>query len=636
MSNYGFRYPFYRDPREDERAIGALAGLGRPADGPSPEQASSSFGALARMGLVPDEAPPEPMPDTSAEDSQRANAFAALLRAHQDQQPPEPEPEPGPDPAVEESRRNTAFGAFSRAVPPPEPMAAPPDPEIERRGLASSFGALAQTGRENAPPPPPKPSPVPVGLQDQLPAGGDMPDPQDERSKPGVGELPSADGQDDGPQVNQWALAAALLTDPSGRAVQQVLGLAQQQRAAWEHSRAKNLTPLDQARLEIERGNLEARKAELEHRNAVLQGKFGAPGKTGPGAPPSPDDAVKPEPFNQDEVVTANLGDPPDPSEMGDRVPDFVDPGKGDAGETPAQKLARERFEYQKQRDLKKDTDDGKKKPAEEKTDLLAAPMPFISVNDDDESKTAWKASMLTPGERGKVTTYAQGARSAITALDEMIKIREEHGIELYGENKKAFDAAMARAIAGYTVIGHSGVLNAGEFERYKSLMGGLEPKLTDALDVASDAVDYDGVSEKPAHDTVLEGLKAVRGETLGGFNSGLSIIGARYNPDWAPQKKQPHSEAPPPPASAGNGPSADSFDLGGGVSVRPLKVGKQDPVAPKVPGELGEPVGLDVEVVKDDGDPFTKKWGAKGKLSAPKSLTDDDLYEKYREVMRR
>jgi len=274
--SYGFTYPYYRDPREDERGIAALASRGRAPDGPSSDQVSSSFSALARLGLVPDETPPEAPPDAPQE-SPDAGAFAALRRQLEAQAPPEPESsaEPAVDPEAEQAILRSAHGAlsFKNAEQQAAAQAAAPkpvDPEIQRVGLASSYGALAQ----NAPPPPVtrKPSPVPVGLQDRVqPQEFNLapPEPQSqaeydsEHPAAKVGGLPQQDDDGTPPGVNPWAIAASLMNDPSGKGVQQIVGLAQQQRQAWEHAKTQKLeNAYKQQQYELGKGNLEARQAE--------------------------------------------------------------------------------------------------------------------------------------------------------------------------------------------------------------------------------------------------------------------------------------------------------------------------------------------------------------------------------------
>ena len=621
------------------------------------------------MGLEPEAAPPEPPPDTSAEDSQRSNAFAALMRAHEAQNPPEPEPDaaPTPDPEVERAVQQGAFGALSREMPPPEPVVAPPDPEVERNGLASSFGALAKTGRDLTPPPPPKPSPVPVGLQDQLPVAADMPDPQAERSKPVLSEQPGASTDDEGPKVNQWALAAALLTDPSGRAVQQVLGLAQQQRAEWEKSRGGKLTPIEQARLEIEKGNLDARNRELAYRNDVLKGKYGAPGgKAGPGAPPSPDDAVKPEPFNQDEVVTANLGDPPDPSQMGDRVPDFVDPGKpaGDKGLTPAQQLAKDKFEYQKQRDAKKDGDKSGKGDGG-KLDLIPGTEPT------DANASGYKSYIgASDSNRDKLTQIVAAHNEMRDGYAELEALRKELGPTWSDPaNSAKFASIRGSIIGGAGKLRDLGVLQNAEYERLSNELPTLEVSGTEMKDRAK-ALFTPGQSV--TDDPVIKRIHGMREAFESESDSKLKPYGIRLTrPDTsegggqgggsaAPAKGSPESSNAS-PDSAGVEDDSVRYDVkltspkgktitgslskaevegyaskgwkvqdasDSGPDIQPLKVGKMSKLAPSTPGELGPPVGLDVEVSKDDP---IGKWTKRGRIAAPKE--QEDPLKKYRDM---
>jgi hypothetical protein len=604
-----------------------------------------------------------------------------LRRQLEAQAPPEPEsaPEPAVDPEAEQAILRSAHGAlsFKNAEQQAAAQAAAPkpvDPEIQRAGLASSYGALAQ----NAPPPPVtrKPSPVPVGLQDRVqPQEFNLapPEPQSqaeydsEHPKASIGGLPQQ-GDDAPPEVNQWAIAADLMFN-GGRGVQQIVGLAHQQRQAWEQRRGKNLSPLEQARLEIERGNLEARKAELEHRNAVLQGKFGAPGKTGPGAPPSPDDAVKPEPFNQDEVVTANLGDPPDPSEIGDRIPDFVDPGKGgsNAGETPAQKLARERFEYQKARDAKKDGEKSGKGDAGGKLDLI----PGTEATDESGYKSYIGASAAN---RDKLTAIVAAHNEMRDGYAELEKLRTELGPTWSDpENSAKFANIRGSIIGGAGKLRDLGVLQNAEYERLATELPSSEVSATEVKDRAKALVTW-GQSWKT--DPVVARIRGMREAFESESDSKLKPYGIRLKRgDGSGGVGQGGGDGASPAKSASEPPSV-SPDVGGGeddsarydvqltspkgktitgslskaevegyvskgwkvrgeddgFEIKPLKVGKQSKLAPSEPGELGPPVGLDVETVKGSEDPLDK-WHKKGRVSG-KRLTDDDLFDKYPGIM--
>lgn len=127
--------------------------------------------------------------------------------------------------------------------------------------------------------------------------------------------------------------------------------------------------------------------------------------------------------------------------------------------------------------------DDGEKpltppqKLAREKYDSLKTPIPGLEIDDEE----AWAASVTTPGGREKIQKYWQGVQQTKNALGRMKKLREENGIEVMGEQKAAYDAALTAAIGGFTQIGNSGVLNGGEFARYKDMIPGMAPRLADA-----------------------------------------------------------------------------------------------------------------------------------------------------------
>jgi hypothetical protein len=652
-------YPYYRDPRVEDTAIGTLARFGRPPSGPTDEERLSAVGALTRARRpesedaltdeepkivddlrhpdaiaalarskrapdVVDEVVSDPLEEEAAADAKRSAALGGLVRAAP---APEttPDPEPVPDPGLLAEVRRNAVGGLVKSRPEPEPG---PDLELKRSALAGATGALTRTGKALQPPPAPPPrkrAPVPFSGEKPLSYSeadpyGIGPDAMSEFASARGRETPAAQaahpdddgsggdegsdplqgllaenraeraagegiGQDRPPSVNGWALAAALMS-PGGRDVGAVIALADRQRQQWLKDRGEGLTPAEKARLEIEKGNLEARKAELEYRNRVLTGKQGGPSSVASvlnAKPLAPEDAAKPDVPSADEiteeVVAAGLGPPPDPSEMGEPIGGAPDVSGSDKGLTEAQRLARARFEWQKA-EAKRKAEGGGEKPltpaqklAADKDAAAHGEMPGIVIDDKD----AWKSATLTPAERGKVGKYASAARGALTALNDMIKLREAHGPEVLGPHKAAYDAAQLRAISGYTEIGHSGVLNSGEFARYKDIIPGMGPSFTDALDKTGKLIGRNV-------DTTLEDLKAVRAETLAAFNAGLYQAGARYDekPSLTALKKQ-FDELKKSDTAVDSG---DGSGAGGGLSTPEPT---QPPAAAPSVGESGD-----------------------------------------------
>jgi hypothetical protein len=164
---------------------------------------------------------------------------------------------------------------------------------------------------------------------------------------------------------------------------------------------------------------------------------------------------------------------------------------------------------------------------ATDKETALHSDMPGTIPVDEE----AWKAATASPANRAGISKYVSGVGGAVTALDDMIKIREQFGSELYGPEKAAYAAAQKRVIAAYSQIGNSGVLNGREYERYAEIIPSITPGITDAMDSVADVwAKLNG--EPTSHDTNLSKLKSVRDETIKLADAGLVTAGRRLDPN--------------------------------------------------------------------------------------------------------
>jgi len=548
--SFGFTYPYYRDPRDDERAIGALANRGRAPDGPSPDQVSSSLSALARMGLTPDETPPEPQPAAS-EASPDAGAFAALRRQLEAQTPPEPEslPEPAVDPEIEQAVVRSAHGALSNknlqlqaAAQALEPK--PVDPEIARAGLASSYGALAQ----NAPPPPVtrKPSPVPVGLQDRVPTQEfnlAPPEPQSqaeydsEHPKASVGGLPQQDDDAGPPGVNQWALAADLMMN-GGRGVQQIVGMANQQRQAWEQSRRSKIEDAyKQQQYELGKAGIEARNREADFRERQAEIELDRL--------QHPEKYIDPEKKGERETREWHLKDESERAWEGQRLAD--ERARAADAERRADNARAERGMTESERHNRAvEAQYGAEKPLtpaqklqREKVDALRTPIPSTKVEDED----AWNAAMVSPTARDKLEKTVSMYNVASKAIDRMIELRNLHGVEVTSSPAKSEYSMLQKQVAGaYSEIGKTGVLSKEEFLRYANEMPGIG---YDDDVVGNSARSVAGVFGKN-YDPTLNKLNGVREATASAIRDGLTSYGISYtgNTKHAPKETTPQPDS--------------------------------------------------------------------------------------------
>jgi hypothetical protein len=192
---------------------------------------------------------------------------------------------------------------------------------------------------------------------------------------------------------------------------------------------------------------------------------------------------------------------------------------------------------------------------AREKADLLRTPIPGSVVQDED----AWNAAVTSGVERRNVQKYLTGVQQVRNSLQAMKELRQTHGIEFFGQAKSDYDAALTAAIGGFTQIGQSGVLNGGEFERYKAFIPGMGLKANDAMRLNPFG---DGA------DPTVESLQGVQDAVERLASDGLASVGlafdgpaqgaVRKKPAAAPSggsKAKPgdgFSEAPAPASSGG------------------------------------------------------------------------------------
>lgn len=155
---------------------------------------------------------------------------------------------------------------------------------------------------------------------------------------------------------------------------------------------------------------------------------------------------------------------------------------------------------------------------AGEKADLLATPFPGMKIDDND----AWRASNTTPAAREKNLKYFNGVQQVNNSLARMIKLREDNGTEILGRAKSDYDAALTAAIGGFTQIGQSGVLNGGEFARYKDFIPGIGPHLNDVMRLGGG-------------DPTLEQLKGVQDSVKALAGDGLRSIGGSFDESVKP-----------------------------------------------------------------------------------------------------
>ena len=136
-------------------------------------------------------------------------------------------------------------------------------------------------------------------------------------------------------------------------------------------------------------------------------------------------------------------------------------------------------------------------------------------------------------------TTYramqdtADGLKTMRDAVDQMIRIRERSGIELYGPDKTAYELAQVAVNTGLTKLGSTGTLSDGERRYYESMLPGISLQAKDFLRV------FEG-----GEDPILAELKGARDQIDRTSSAKTSIYGFAMGD--APQESgQPSPAAP-------------------------------------------------------------------------------------------
>lgn len=180
-------------------------------------------------------------------------------------------------------------------------------------------------------------------------------------------------------------------------------------------------------------------------------------------------------------------------------------------------------------------------KAAREKADLLHTPIPGSVVQDED----AWNAAVTSGVERRNVQKYLTGVQQVRNSLQAMKELREANGIEFFGQAKSDYDAALTAAIGGFTQIGQSGVLNGGEFARYKDFIPGMGLKASDAM-----RLNPFGDGSDPTVDAIQGVQDAV--ERLAG--DGLASVGLAFDGPAQGTQRKPVASSKGSKAKPGDG----------------------------------------------------------------------------------
>lgn len=106
--------------------------------------------------------------------------------------------------------------------------------------------------------------------------------------------------------------------------------------------------------------------------------------------------------------------------------------------------------------------------------------IPGLNVTDQETFDS------LSKKEREDLRKAVAGNKSMRTGLRRMIALRREYGSEIMSEAAGEYEAAQTLVIGGLTKLAESGVLNSGEFDRYKAMLPSLTPGPTDAVRVAT------------------------------------------------------------------------------------------------------------------------------------------------------
>lgn len=178
-----------------------------------------------------------------------------------------------------------------------------------------------------------------------------------------------------------------------------------------------------------------------------------------------------------------------------------------------------------------------------------------------------------------KITDAVGGAQDLDLALKEMQRIRGATGVQmLKSGDKTEYETHYGRAIGALTKLYQSGVLNEGEWERYKEQLPTLNPHVSDATDWLGELVG------EPKKDTVTDQLSGMQRATRGLATSHLRSFG--IHPTYDGESAKAVAPSAPDAASALPADEApfEQTELPGGSDRLPTTSNKP-PAIPKSAG---------------------------------------------------
>lgn len=206
-----------------------------------------------------------------------------------------------------------------------------------------------------------------------------------------------------------------------------------------------------------------------------------------------------------------------------------------------------------------------------ERADAAKHPIRGFIIEDDDSYGVA-ASDQVT---RRNMELSAGAYRSLMESLDRMESLRAQHGAELPGEVQGEYETAKTTAIGAITVLGQTGVLNDGEYQRYSKMIPGIDPSLGDAL----------LVFDKDIKGDQIRGVKrALRGTV----DAKLYQWGARYDYDSLGSKPQKKGKKAAPRGGDDDGMPAGDATAAAPTTKANFRNGKEVKAVRKLKPELG------------------------------------------------
>ena len=397
----------------------------------------------------------------------------------------------------------------------------------ERQRALEALGTAGQQPDPNEP----DPAPAIQALAKEANATSTPPHGDRVASQSAPANIPVQAGDDSGPGLNGWAVAADLVFN-RGRGLGQIISMAEQQKKDWLKAKGAANDPYKLGTLDVMRRQADLRARELDQADRALKLREGKGASYGGGSG---------QPLTQANA-TALYGAPPEPGPGPAEVPPMGDsdipydrtppvPGEGVPEGDMALPLT------------------PKAQAAADKEARGTTAIPGTKIRDE----AAAAGTLSNPSGRKQLEDTVGMFVNADEALKRMVELRKQYGVEMFSSPARAeYDMLQKQVASAYSKLGNTGVLSKEEFERYAKEMPGIGFTDDPTGNTARAVAGLVGRNYDPTLDKLLGTQKATQTAITNAlYPKGLDYVGReKPKPEPVPAPEVVAEPiAPPPPA---------------------------------------------------------------------------------------